>query len=613
MNVIFILKIAIALAGLTVPGYTLAKALRLKESLAAAFPFSALLICQSVVLLTCLGWSISFRTVAPLLILSSIACALITLRRSDLSAAEPKESESASRSDIILFRTGMAAALLLLLAVAFRTTLYPLGGFDTFTRWDALARAMLQHSSLFFYPPLTAGDFTIYPMPDGFPPLVASIYWWIYAATGSSLPQLTALSVTLQLASLLGLARAAAATAFGKKAAAFTLLALAASPLLIRSVQIGQESGFLAIAVAGQLCCALAAVRTPVQAPVYAAALFAALGASAREYGPALALPGLLILLSARETRRFAWRYLLLAGLAASPWYIRNWFITGSPLYPVMLPGSHHANQLLDALMGYYNEIFGIANFGVKEWLNIGYELITGATIAFLAGLGCFAIKGRRLYPYSLSLLLVAALWLWSVGKTSGGVIYSMRMLAPAIVILAIVAGKALAAIADSGWHKQVTGLLVPAALWGLLTALAFPQEPMQLPAVLLSTKDEAPEFINASREFAKRIDALDIPSSGILTDSPYLAVILKRETRLRPVIIWSSEVSAIISPEKSFPGTSQLLRDKGISLVAMSRSSIHNNLLFSTPFYRDGVNEWQELLQLGDWTLFAITPASGR
>jgi len=606
-------KIIIAMLGLLLPGYAVARLLRLQYSGFAAFPFSALIICQSITAVAICGGRITFPVIATALASITALCGLTVMLRKNAEVPPIFAGYGSDISSVAWLKPALVFAVLLLIATAFRTALYPLGGFDTFIRWNALAKEMIQYGSLSFYPPVTAADFSIYTMPDGFPPLVASVYWWIYAATGSTLPHLTALSVTLQLASLLGLAWCAAETAFGTRAASFTLLTLIAAPLLIRAVEIGQESGFLAIAVAGQLCFALAATRKPSPAPVYATALFAALGALAREYGPALALPGFLILFSHPETRSLAWRYVLLVVIAAAPWYIRNWLITGSPFYPFMLPGAHNENRLLGVLLNYYGDIFGIDRFGVTEWLEIVYELALGGSVALLAGLSSLAVKGRRLYPYTLSLLLITLLWLWSIGKTSGGVIYSMRVLAPAVIILALVAGKTLADIPGRGWMRFIPWFLIPASLWGVLSALSFPQTVMQLPVSLYSTKGEAPEFCEANKSFANRIENLDIPATGILTDSPYFAVILKRETRFRPVVIWSSEVSAIITPEKSFAETSGQLLDKGITMVALNRSSIHNNLLFSTPFYRDGVNEWQVLCQLDDWTLFAITPGRPR
>lgn len=602
-------KTLIALLGLTVPGYAIARALRLRQAVFAAFPLSALIISHSVTALAIFSSRITFPAVATILLVITVACSLPLLLRK--AAREPScLSENDTDEATNWFKPAIVTAVIILLATAFRSTLYPLGGFDTFTRWDALAREMLRYNSLFFYPPVTGADFSIYTMPDGFPPLVASIYWWLYAATGSAAPQFTAISVTLQLASIFGLTWAAARTAFGKKSATFTLLALAASPLLIRSVQIGQESGFLTLAIAGQICFALAAIRRPSLAPVIAAALFAALGAQAREYGPALALVGLLILHFAPASRSYAWRYAFLAAVVAAPWYLRNWVLTGSPLYPLTLPGSPHANPLLSALMAYYGEFLGVGNFGAKEWLAIGLELITGGAAALLAALPYLAFKGRRLLPYSLSLLLITALWLLSISKTSGGIVYSMRVLAPAVVILAIIAGRSLHRLTETKWSKLVPALLIPASFWGILTALSYPSTPLQLPAALFSSKNESPEFCEKNTEFAARISHLEAPATGILVDSPYIAVTLMRETRFRPVIIWSSEVSSILAKGHSSVETATLLQNQGITMIALNRSSLHNNFLFRLPFYRDGVNDWREIATLDGWVLFALSPA---
>ncbi len=600
------INLIIALLGLTLPGHALARLLRLQYPCFAAFPFSALIICQSITALTICNSSITFSAIAVMLAACTALCGVITTRRG-VRAESPADTELSG--DSFWRRSALTVTILLLLAVAFRAILYPLAGFDTFTRWNALAREMVQYSTLSFYPPVSGADFSIYTMPDGFPPLVASVYWWVYASTGLTLPQLSVISVILQFTSILGLTWTALKITDGEKAAAFSLLALAASPLLIQSVQIGQETGFLVIAVAGQICFARAAARRPSPGIVAAAALFAALAALTRDYGPALALPGFLVLIFEPTTRRHAWEYALLAALIACPWYIRNWVITGNPLYPFSMPGTTNPNQLLTAVLHYYGEIFGIGNFGVREWLAIGSEIILGGSITLLAGLAFLAKKGRHSYAFTLSLLFITLLWLWSIGKTSGGILYSLKVLAPAIVILALITGKSLAETAENSRLRHLPWLLLAASLWGVLSALSFPLGPMSISTTILSQKGEAPEFCEANMEFAKKISTLDLPATGILTDSPYLAVILKRETRFRPVIIWSNEVSSAISPLKSHAETMNLLKSKEIKLVAMNRTSLHNGLLFKTPFYREGVKKWKEVTVMGDWVLFAITP----
>src|SRR5262249_23832904 len=158
------------------------------------------------------------------------------------------------------------------------TALYPLSGFDTCFRWDALARAMLAYESLSFYPPLSHEDFQIYLFPDGIPPLVSAVYWFLYAAWGVPSPAWTAIPVVLQVVSGAGLTWYAARARFGESGGWLALLALLSSPLFLSGVAIGQETGYTALSVAGQLAFALSAAHTPRWELALAAGLFAALG-----------------------------------------------------------------------------------------------------------------------------------------------------------------------------------------------------------------------------------------------------------------------------------------------------------------------------------------------
>jgi len=614
VSIALILKLCITVLGLTLPGYALARALRLTNSLAAAFPFSALLISQLVVLLAALEASISVATIAPPLTGFTMLFALIDLRRRPATVPEqehPKEEELPTVP--LLLKLSIFAAFAMVAAVAFRTTIYPLGGFDTFTRWDALARAMLKYGSLSFYPPVTPDDFSRYFVPDGFPPLVASIYWWIYAASGSTLPQVTSISVTLQMAAILGLTYGAAKNAFGQTAACFSLLLLLGAPLLVTSVEIGQETGFLALAVAGQICYALAAIRRPAISPVIAAALFAALGAQAREYGPALALPGLLLLLSGTNSRRLAWKYLLLVAAFASPWYLRNWDVTGNPLFPHALPGGLPTNKVVVAVLRYYGEFLSPSNFTMTQWLAIGYDIACGAMLA-LIGLPYMIGNVRSFFPYLVPVALITALWFWSIGQTSGGVQYSMRVLVPAIVILAIAGGAACSRLVGA-WQRHrfpqaIAVFILIFAGYGLLTALAYPLTPDKIADSIFSTKTELPEFTTAHAELVAQIKGTKTPPTGILMDSSYLAIMLTRETSFRPVMIWNPEVDFIFNPTASGEDVRRRLVRMDIRLVAVSKTSVHNDFLFRTSFYRDGYQSWTPLLFAGDSYVLLELPA---
>ena len=281
--------ILLVIIGLVLPGYALARVLRAPAPLAAAFPLSSLLLAEIVIGFTLLGVPIAFGTV---LIALGIAAA-VTLIASHRRWSKPQldaPSESPDIHEATGWLVGVVAALVVLVlsGMADRTILYPLSGADTSFRWEALARQMLEQQSLAYYPPITAEDFHSYTYPDGFPPLVSTAYWWLYAAHGAPWPASTSIVIVLQAASCLALVFYAARTLFGTMGGLLALAALASASLFNTGIAIGQETGYTALFFAGQLAFAIAVTRQPSMNLAVMAGLFAGLGALAREYGPAL-------------------------------------------------------------------------------------------------------------------------------------------------------------------------------------------------------------------------------------------------------------------------------------------------------------------------------------
>ena len=138
---------------------------------------------------------------------------------------------------------------------------------------------MLQYQNFSYYPPTTADDFSKYVYPDSFPPLVATVYWWLYAAWGSACPRLTSVAIFLQAASCFALVFYAARTLFGTSGAVLSSIVLSSTALFLTGIANGQENGFTAVSFAGQLLFAFAATREPRTKFVVIAGLFAGLGA----------------------------------------------------------------------------------------------------------------------------------------------------------------------------------------------------------------------------------------------------------------------------------------------------------------------------------------------
>src|SRR6185369_13657311 len=315
----------------------------------------------------------------------------------------------------LIEKCALGFAVLIVMAVGFRAVLYPLSGFDTFFRWEGLARLMLQHESLSFYPPVTAGDFATYLIPDGIPPLVATVYWWFYAAIGKPLMQVTAIPVALQLLSAMALTFLGTSLAFGSRAAYCSLLAFATSPLLINGFAIGQETGYTSLAVAGQFCFAMLAVRRPHAGSVIAAALFAALGALTRDYGPALALTGFLTLAWQPQTRRYLCLFCVTTAIISAPWYLRTWVVTGNPLYPRPLLGLFPVNDIYEAPQQILRQSFSFYHYSFKQWLGFLGVLASGAPLAILGGIPYALLKWRDSLPLLFTAGVLVILWLLSM------------------------------------------------------------------------------------------------------------------------------------------------------------------------------------------------------
>lgn len=600
-----IIKIAIAVLGLTIPGYALARVLRLERCWLAMFAFSVLIICQIVVWLAIIGGEISFNVVVTILVVFSVCCGYLIRRRPERDKETLTTIKQRFVEAPLIFKISVSLSVLLVLAVAFRMILYPLGGPDTFTRWDALARNMFHYGSLFYYPPVKPSDYSIYFVPDGFPPLVASAYWWIYASFGAPLPALTFISVVLQLISVLCLTYATVEKTLGENAACFTLMTLISSPLLINSFEIGQESGFLSVSLIGQLCFALAAIRHPSASTVIASALFASLGSLAREYGPILAVPGLLILLRDAGTKKFAVTYALLVTGLTLPWYVRNWFITGNPFYSHALPLGFPVNEVFVAMMKYYVDIFALSGFSLTQWSSLLYEIMAGAIIPIVVGILSMILYFRNLIPYFISIFIVFGIWFWSVGQTCGGVLYSLRVLSPAIVVLSCVSASIYAQYFDPlrnlQRQKLMATTLIIFACWGIISALSFPRAPKGIFSSILSTNPEIPVFSSAYLDLARQINTLNMPPTGILTESSYFAVILDRETKMRPVMIYNPEVSFLNNPNISGEEARRRLIGMNIRLVAISKSSIENDFLSRFSLYNRDSASWRLLLVAGD------------
>ena len=604
--------IVIAILGLLLPGYALALALNSRIPWAVAFPLSALLIAETVILCAMLAVPIRFGYVLGVLIVVSLLCSAVWFRGSrqtTVASAKPPRDSGVKLLLVVVTVT----ICIILVGLAVRTTLYPLSGYDTLFRWEALARLMLEQQSLSYYPPVTAENFSKYTYPDGVPPLTSAIYWWLYAAWGEPCPALSSVPILLQLVSCLALVFHASNTLFGRAGGLMSLGALATSTLFLRGVGIGQESGYTALSFAGQLAFAFATVREPRASSVVLAGLFAVLGALSREYGPLLATCGLVVLISHRETRRYLPLYCLVVAVGGGAWYVRNWYITGNPVYALDVGLGFAVNPIHIGILKNVHEIYGVRNYSFADWVTVSKQLLLGAPLVLLPGMLGLALAGKRGILLAICALLSLALWFSAISYTSGGIGASLRVLTTFWVALAIAVGVfgQLWQPAVSPWKRYLRGaiVLLIALCGGYAAALAwaFPAGPSQIRQAIW-LKREGP-MAEDQAVLAQGLEKLKLPATGVLTDNCYLAVALQRYTRFRPVMIWSPEVSFVFDAQLDPGEIRRRLVNQGIELVAVWSTSPNIKFMLQFPFYRDDLKNWEKLLSFNQSEVIYYLP----
>ena len=601
------LGVVAAIAGLVLPGFAVGRMLQLSAPLSVAIPFSAVLLSLAVLACDAVGGPIGIIPVGSLLITGGIiAAGLASLFSTADSLPTPLDpSPRGSPLPAVVWAAAAAGVMATMVAIAARLTVFPLTGFDTCWRWENLARLLLTHESLAFYPPRSSADFAIYPYADGIPPLVASTYWWLYACVGRPAPGLTTPLVLAQCVIAGALVWQAARELWGREGGFVAVWCLLMTPLFVDAVAIGQETGWTAIAVAGQVAYGLEAKRTGRRGAAIAAGLFAGLACLARDYGPALGVCGFLALAAWPQSRRLLPWFIATAALVGGPWYIRNWLLTGNPLYSN--PGSLGlpVNPVHAAIIHHYTTILGFTNFDTAKWLRLAGILAGGGIVPLVMGTAGFGRSLRALWPLLVTALVVAALWALSVGHTAGGLRYSVRVLAPAWVLLAIAAGSLAGPLAR--WLAArtrpaaigVAALIACVGLLSTLSAAAHPYTIDELPAAALRRR---PDPIDTAWHCDAMLEALEqsgIPACRLLTDDPYMAVVAqRRRSPFVPLMVWDPAVAFLFAEPCDLDACRKRLAALNVRLAFIPARSITWGYLSDVPFFATDHRSWKRLYE---------------
>ena len=336
-------------SGLLLPGCLLGRIVRSSAPWLSAFLGSAVLLFHLVLALD--AWRVPLGPTSVAAGLAALNGLLFLLaRKSSITVTplvRPCEKIKMRRTRWLPQGTDwlwLLAAGIGLTSITVRAVVEPLSGWDNLFRWDFLARQMLRLGTLSFYPPMTAGDFLHYGWCDGIPPLVPVLNFWTYLSAGQAAAVATAPRVVGEAVLLFYGVGRLASFRWGKEAAWPARAALATSALMLWGVAMGQETGLTALTLVAMFVFLDEHGRSGARADLFWAGLAAGGGALCREYGLAWPVFGLIALAWSGRLRAGWMVFSASAALVAVPWYLRNWILTGNPLYSHDLAGLFPTN-----------------------------------------------------------------------------------------------------------------------------------------------------------------------------------------------------------------------------------------------------------------------------
>lgn len=437
----WLLALTLGLGGLLVPGWLLTRCLPSAAPAVSAFLGSALILFYGILLLDGLGVPVTVVSVGLWLLATSAA--LVGIQRRWAPTPAPTGPPPAIAP---LLPPG-AGKWLPAVAIGFgalllRALLDPLSGWDTYFRWDRLARLLLETGSLDAYPAVTAADFALYAWPEGIPPLLPVLHFWIYAVSGEPAPALTLVAVALVAGLLFALTARFSRERWQSAEAGWVSVALLASSALAGwSLAMGQETGLTALTLVAMLYFLHRFQEQHRAADAVWAGLAAATGALSRDYCLVYLVLGAASLLGPRERTHGLRLFLGSAVAIVAPWYLRNAWITGNPLYSHDLAGLFPVNEVFEQWMRTGGTFAG---FSAQAGSSLSTLQLLGVLAGplLLAGAAGFLrqpLAGRGLFVGAVT--VVGGLWLWSVHQTFGGIAYSTRILTPVLAVCAVGAG----------------------------------------------------------------------------------------------------------------------------------------------------------------------------
>ncbi|MFI5335612.1 MAG: hypothetical protein ACHQ5A_02430, partial [Opitutales bacterium] len=263
------------------------------------------------------------------------------------------------------------------------------------------------------------------------------------------------------------------------------------------------------------------------------------------------------------------------ATFATAPWYLRNAALTGNPIFPIDLAGLLPTNPVYRDVMRGVRAEWSL-NGNRQDHLTLVGSLLLGAGAVGLLALPGLRVRGFGPKLLAWFVLLFAGLWLASIPYTAGGWVYSLRVLGPALPLLAVASGWW--AIRLSGRGLLLLGLaLLPLSADAARRSWIFVWAPFDPPWNYTWSKwRRIDAFVQASLQAATWPVLADVAQGElIVVDSPN-AFILAGRAGANVTTTFSPEVDALTRTGGNFGGPAFLaeLRRRHVRFIIISNET---------------------------------------
>jgi hypothetical protein len=579
-----LLALALLFAGLFGPGFLLRRLIGGGTEPVAAFLGSVAILVNLLLAMNALNVPLTSSTIAAGL---SLTCCMLlaAARQRKPHALTPTATVSGKMEPTnwwFLLPAGLGV-----FAITFYAWVNPLAGYDTAFRWDFLARQIFTQERLDFYPPVSAAHYTLYGWPDGIAPLVSALYLWTYHAGGEISTRAAFFAIVLQGWLLFSAVYCLASERHGRAAGVAAIAVLASSAVLLWGISIGQETGITALSLTAMFLFLRKGHAGKATNEYVWAGLAAGVGALAREYGLIFIAVGVAHLVLEKTARKPVLLFVATAVAVCAPWYLRNWVLTGNPLWPHDFAGVFPSHPLHQA---YIKAVQSHLGLGTTAAAGGKVSIVVAALLAVPLILG---VAGCRHRPNPkgqiFGVVAVVLIWLWSINQTSGGYVYSTRVLTPAVALLAVSAGSLLATV-----RSRKLGVCAVAAL--LVATVDASARMFFMPANSEAAWWRTPRpgwlaisnlshFWNEHPVWRTLTGAAS--DERIAVDSPFMHAALVR-AGARPVTFYSPDLQFLFDNEADYGASIAQLRRLQIRFVLISKDSGIQTIQFQgSPFFQ--------------------------